>query len=135
MRLLTSPAFALAFLLPALALADVPPADGGTSTSTGTGGGAAAYDPSCNVDTQSVNGTTCAACNITSDDTSCSVETGPDYNYVCTQSAKVQIWCNGPNRLSANEPSCALRGAPMPAGAASLAALIGLAALGLRRRR
>jgi hypothetical protein len=140
MRLLTSSAFALAFLVPALALADVPPADGGTTTTgstttTGEGGGAAAADPSCTVDTQSINGTHCAACELESDDTNCAVEVGSDYNYVCSQSAKVQIWCNGPNRLSANEPSCALRGAPLPASTAGLAAVIGLAALGLRRRK
>jgi MYXO-CTERM domain-containing protein len=136
MRLLASSAFALAFLLPALALADVPASDGGTtSTSTGEGGGAAANNPSCNVSTQSINGTSCAECEIESEDTNCAVELGADYNYVCTQSEKVQIWCNGPNRRALNEPSCALGGAPLPASAAGLAGLIGLVALGFGRRR
>ena len=140
MRLVTSSAFALAFLVPALALADVPPADGGTTTTgstttAGTGGEPAATDPSCNVSTQSINGTTCAECKLETDDTNCAVEVGADYNYVCSQSDKVQIWCNGPSRLTLNEPSCALRGAPLPASTMGLAAVIGLAALGLRRRK
>ena len=120
-------AFTLALSLPAVALADIPPPDGGTRV-----------DPNCTADLQSIAGTTCTECVISGSDTSCQVELGKDYSFVCQYSAKVQIWCNGPERTRVESPACALEGAPAtggPARGVALAALLGAAAWVMRRRR
>jgi MYXO-CTERM domain-containing protein len=111
---------------PELARADVPPADGGTS------------DPGCSIAAQSVAGSTCAECVVASGDTSCPIQLGADYNFVCDVSATVQVWCNGPSRTATQNPSCAVPVAPASDGAARVAvalAVAGLAAASLRRRR
>ena len=126
-RFAAAAALALALSLPALALADVPPADAG-------GGG---VNPDCTAVLQSIAGSTCTECVISGSDTSCQVELGKDYNLVCQYSAKVQIWCNGPERTQLQSRACALGGSPAPAGpgGAALAGLLGIAAWVVRRRR
>jgi hypothetical protein len=121
-----STVLALALSLPAVALADVPPADGG-----------AAVTSDCTAALQARAGSSCAECMVTGSNTSCQVELGHDYNFVCNQSPTVQIWCNGPDRLMTDNAACALGGSPVPvrpAGAA-VAALLGIAAWALRRRK
>jgi hypothetical protein len=66
---------------------------GGSTSASGTGGGA-----NCNVAQESIAGSTCAA--VTCDPSCSGVPSG--YNYVCTTSSTVQVWCNGPVR---NTPS------------------------------
>ena len=127
-RFAASSAFALALSIPALALADVPPADGGVDTE-------------CTVAAQSVAGSTCAECAITGADTACQVELGSDYNFACQYSATVQIWCNGPARTATPSAGCALPGSALAdgragcGGVATLTALLGVAAWSMRRRR
>ena len=120
-------AFALAILVPALAHADVPPPDGG-----------AAVDLDCTVGIQSTAGRACAECQITSSDTSCTLELGSDYHLVCQRSPTVQVWCNGPSGTPVQGSSCALGGSPVPgapAGGAALTALLAISAWSARRRR
>jgi hypothetical protein len=112
-----------------LAHADVPPADGGTT------------DPSCTVAAQSIAGSTCGECVISGSDTSCQLELGADFNFVCDQSATVQVWCNGPARTATQNPSCAVpahvaSGASGAAGGVgAILAVVGIAVASLRRRR
>jgi hypothetical protein len=114
-------AFTLAALAPAVALADLPPPEGGT------------IDPDCTVDSQAVAGESCATCS-TAGGTSCQTELGGDYNFVCQQSTNVQIWCNGPDRTQTLTSSCALgTGAAAPFG--GVAVVAAALALWSRRRR
>jgi hypothetical protein len=127
-RLAVPFAFALALSIPGAALADV---DGGTTSDAGT------TDPTCTIDTQSSNGTTCKVCAISGSDTGCQTELGNDYNYVCTHDPSTEVWCNGPDRTQNLSPSCALGSTPATGGAA-FGAVIALAALsgwGRKRRR
>jgi hypothetical protein len=130
-RRLAAP-FALALALAApSAFADVPPADGGT----GTGGGSSTNNPNCTVSQESVSGTTCQECVISGTDTGCQDELGNDYNFVCTQSSTVEIWCNGPPRTAFGDPSgCALRAPSGSSGAAHAGLALALAAIARRRR-
>ncbi len=123
-RLVASSVFSLALFLPALALADVPPADGGV-------------DLDCTVAAQSVAGTTCAECVVTSSDTACQTQLGQDYNYACSYSSTEQIWCDGPPRTATPSVSCALQGSPTgkAGGGVALTALLALTAWAARRRR
>jgi hypothetical protein len=123
-RFAASSAFALLLSLPALALADVPPADGGPGVNL-----------DCTTVLQATAGTSCSECVVTSSDTSCQVELGRDYNFVCNYSPTVEIWCNGPDRLKTDSSACALGASPLPASAAGaiVAALLGVAAWARRR--
>jgi hypothetical protein len=124
-------ALVLALAVPSVALADVPSPDGGGGTGGSSG---TTSNPNCTIATQARGGTTCAECTNSGLDTNCQGQLGNDYNYVCTQSATVQIWCNGPARDSTPDPSgCALGAAPASSGAA-IAALAALAVLARRRR-
>jgi hypothetical protein len=123
-------ALTLGLAVSSIALADVPPADGG---GTGGGTGGATTNPGCTITAQSVSGSTCQECLISDSDTSCQDELGADYNYVCTYSATEQIWCNGPDRNAMLSPGCALAASPANGALAGLTALA-LAALALRRR-
>ena len=136
-RLSASFAFAFTFVLPALALADVPPADGGaggSSTVTAADGGG--VNPACTLDNQGAPGNMCAVCVVTSSDTNCALELGGDYVFACQQSSTKQVWCNGPSGTSSPAAGCTLGGAPAPAGpgGAVLAAALGLAVWSVRRR-
>ncbi len=127
-------AFTFALAIPAVALADVPPADGGSGGSAST---SAVLDADCTVAAQTMAGHTCQQCQVQgSSDSSCQDELGSDYNYVCKYSATVEVWCDGPAQTTFPDPSCALRAAPAPQSSGPVAALLGvaLAALALRRR-
>jgi len=129
-------ALALAFSLaiPAVALADVPPADGGS----GTGGSASGVlNADCTVVRETEAGETCQQCQFSGSDSSCQDELGSDYNFVCQYSSTVEIWCNGPSRTVTQTPGCALGGPAAPLHGGALAGLVGAvaAALAMRRRR
>jgi MYXO-CTERM domain-containing protein len=117
-------AFALTLSVPGVAAAD----DGGTST------GGSSSDGSCNVLSQMESGDTCGAC-MTSGG-KCTDQLGKDYNYVCTQSSTVEIWCNGPARTQYPGQGCSVS-ASGAAGAPILALAIAgaIAAFGRRSRR
>ena len=118
------------------ARADVPTGST-TSSTTGAGtGGAATGDPGCTVDVQQVAGTTCQTCDPTAG--ACG-SLGSDYSYVCTASAKSEVYCTGPNRLVAPDNNLAsgcavsMPGSALGGGAAGVLAIA--AALMMRRRR
>jgi hypothetical protein len=129
-RSLASAILAAALSLPAVALADVPPADGG-------GSGGASVDLSCTPTSQNTAGSTCAQCTASADDAACQTELGSEYSFVCNHSATVQVWCTGPDRNISPDPGCALGSSPLPAGPAFavVMALLGLAAWSRRRAR
>jgi hypothetical protein len=112
--------------LPAVALADVPPADGGVNQD-------------CTVISQTQSGETCQQCVVQGgSDSACQDELGADYLYVCNYSASIQIWCNGPDRNASQAAGCAVRAAPLAReGGGALVALasVAAAALAMRRRR
>jgi MYXO-CTERM domain-containing protein len=127
---------ATAFTFSASALADVPnpssSSSSGSTTTSGTGGSKYAAD--CSVAGQSQSGTTCATCT----GGACS-SLGGDFNFVCNESATVQVWCNGPIRnvpSDQNVAGCSVSVANSPlSGAAAACGLAALAGLFLRRRR
>jgi hypothetical protein len=128
--MMTARSLFLAFAL-ALTLSVPRPAaanDGGTST-----GGSSSSDSSCNVLSQTESGDTCGECMTGA---KCTDQLGKDYNYVCTQSSTVEIWCNGPARTQYPGQGCSLS-ASGAAGAPILALAVAsaIAVFGRRARR
>jgi hypothetical protein len=121
-------AIAVVLSVPCAALAG----DGGTAGSPAAGGGSSTNDPNCNVLSQTMAGETCQEC-MTSPGVKCGDQLGKDFNYACTQSSTVQIWCNGPARTQYLSQGCSV-GAPSDA-AAPIAAFALVAAIGAALER
>lgn len=132
-RLPATLALVFALSIPAVALA----ADGGTAGTGGSGGsGGTTPDPNCTVAAKAQAGESCSECQTSGGtDVACQDQLGSDFKYVCTRTAAVEVWCNGPSRSVTQSATCALGSSPAPLGGAALGALVAAAALAMRRRR
>jgi hypothetical protein len=152
-RSLVLVSFVTAFSLAASARADVPnpsTGSGGSSSSSssaatsGAGAGSLSNDPNCSVNEQQTAGLTCELCATaqgtpTSTTPACSSLDGNTFSVACQQTNALQVWCNGPSRLTPSDQNVATCTVATPGGALSslgaCGALAAAAALLMRRRR
>jgi MYXO-CTERM domain-containing protein len=132
-----------AFSLASSARADVPPGTGGSTSATGSGTGGAATDPNCSIAVEMTAGSTCQLCSTgmgsaPAGTPACS-SLDATYFEACAQSAALQVWCNGPQRLAPSDENVAKCSVSAAGGSWShlwaAGALAAAAALGMRRRR